>query len=210
MRLAAVRGRELRRTGTRVSFAAPDYSPPPHSSKFIAKIMETWTTVVVPDPFAAKALDGAATQGDHALVRGIINYLGGEANQANIKGETPCFLAAKNGHESCIRALIQLGAEPSQADNDGTTPCFIAAEGGQESCIGAAGLPKLLSIDGVDCRRRKYIGFKRTQGIGRGFICEHCITRSKPVNFPLVPMNALVMSVSSTLPAVTRPRCVQL
>jgi NLR family CARD domain-containing protein 3 len=37
-------------------------------------------------------------------------------------GSTPLFIAAEEGHEAVVRALIDLGADINKARDDGATP----------------------------------------------------------------------------------------
>ena len=43
-------------------------------------------------------------------------------------GVTPLFIAAEEGHEAVVRALIEAGADVNKATDDGETPLFMAAQ----------------------------------------------------------------------------------
>ena len=43
--------------------------------------------------------------------------------------------AAKNGHEPCLRALLEAKADPTQATSDGATALIAAAQNGHEPCL---------------------------------------------------------------------------
>ncbi len=47
-------------------------------------------------------------------------------------GASLCWVAAENGHEACIRTLVELGADCRQAINYGTTPRAIALTRGHQ------------------------------------------------------------------------------
>jgi len=49
-----------------------------------------------------------------------------DPNAAPDDGTTPLFMAAQNGHESVVRALIGKGVNVNAARNDGTTPHLVA------------------------------------------------------------------------------------
>ena len=44
-------------------------------------------------------------------------------------------MAAQNGHETVVRALIELGADVNKAMNDGWTPLYIADREGHETIV---------------------------------------------------------------------------
>ena len=57
--------------------------------------------------------------------------MGADINKANDDDETPLFIAAYEGHEAILRALIEAGADINKAKDTGATPLFVAAEEGQ-------------------------------------------------------------------------------
>ena len=60
---------------------------------------------------------------------------GADVNQATSDGTTPLFLAAQNGHESCVALLIQAGADVRKARKDGHTPMQIATDEKREKVV---------------------------------------------------------------------------
>ena len=45
------------------------------------------------------------------------------------------IFAARNGHEPCLRALLEAKADPNQAESDGRTALIVAAQNGHEPCL---------------------------------------------------------------------------
>jgi ankyrin repeat protein len=45
--------------------------------------------------------------------------VGAHVNKATDDGVTPLFIAAQNGHEAVVRALIELGADVNMAADGG-------------------------------------------------------------------------------------------
>jgi ankyrin repeat protein len=50
-------------------------------------------------------------------------------------GATPLCAAARNGHETVVRALIETGADINKARDDGVTARVIAAEKGHAAIV---------------------------------------------------------------------------
>jgi cytohesin len=61
--------------------------------------------------------------------------LGADINQARDDGTTPLCVAAHQGHEAAVRALIELGADVSKAENNGVTPLSVAAQEGHTAIV---------------------------------------------------------------------------
>ena len=57
-------------------------------------------------------IEFAAAQDGHALCITAL-AVGGNIDQPNNNGATPCHAAAKWGHSSCIHALVENGADPN-------------------------------------------------------------------------------------------------
>ncbi|KAF3203746.1 hypothetical protein TWF679_010099 [Orbilia oligospora] len=60
---------------------------------------------------------------------------GANPNAVDCKGETPLFIAAKNGHESVVRFLVDQGVNMSPKDEFRETPLLMAAKGGYEAIV---------------------------------------------------------------------------
>ena len=54
-------------------------------------------------------------------------------------------VAAQNGHDSVVSALISAGASVDQVEEDGCTPLFTAAQNGHDSVV-------VLDLSGCECR----------------------------------------------------------
>jgi|TARA_B110000977_G_scaffold139712_2_gene177345 ankyrin repeat protein len=62
---------------------------------------------------------------------------GADVNKAMNDGQTPVCIAAEEGHEATVRALIELGADVNKATDDGKTPQSFAAQNGHEAIVRA-------------------------------------------------------------------------
>jgi serine/threonine-protein phosphatase 6 regulatory ankyrin repeat subunit B len=54
---------------------------------------------------------------------------------ATTAGVTALMSAAQNGHESCVRVLLEANADPNKAKSNGPTALMLAAQNGHESCV---------------------------------------------------------------------------
>jgi ankyrin repeat protein len=70
------------------------------------------------------------------MVRYLVTTLGADVNKADVKGASPLFVAAQNGHLEVLRCLLQdFGADVNQATIGGTTPMMIAAQHGHVAVV---------------------------------------------------------------------------
>jgi cytohesin len=58
-----------------------------------------------------------------------------DVNKATDNGWTPLLIAAHNGHEAVVRALIQAGADVNKATDTGMTPPYMAAQKGHTAIV---------------------------------------------------------------------------
>lgn len=56
-------------------------------------------------------------------------------NKPSSSGQTPLHKAALNGHEDCVKLLIERGADVNFADKQGRTPMFLAWEKEHKECF---------------------------------------------------------------------------
>ncbi len=61
--------------------------------------------------------------------------MGADVNKAMDDGATPLLIAAQDGHEAIVRALIELGADVNKATDNGVTPLFFAAQNGHTAIV---------------------------------------------------------------------------
>ena len=63
-----------------------------------------------------------------------IKELGADPRHKKVNGATAVFMAAQNGHDECIRFLVnECGVDVDSPKNDGATTMFIAAQNGNAS-----------------------------------------------------------------------------
>eukprot|EP00438_Fugacium_kawagutii_P015868 Skav209352 [mRNA] locus=scaffold241:704968:705345:- [translate_table: standard] len=55
---------------------------------------------------------------------------GATPDEATVDGETPLFLAAKNGHLQIAWLLLKAGAAPNRPRSDAATPLIVASQQG--------------------------------------------------------------------------------
>ncbi|KAI5124795.1 hypothetical protein M0805_005429 [Coniferiporia weirii] len=77
----------------------------------------------------------AAREGYADICRLLHNYEGWDAPD-RYNEWTPLFHAARNGHESCVRALLELGSRVGVTDETGKQAVFYAAWYGHPKCVG--------------------------------------------------------------------------
>lgn len=100
----------------------------------------------------ARALFGAAGEGDAAAVARLL--AAGASADARLApgGETPLMRAAARGHEDVARVLLGAGADASAQRADGFTPLILAVFFGHE------GVVRLLVEHGADARAHTSLG----------------------------------------------------
>ena len=76
------------------------------------------------------ALLVAAYEGQHAVVRLLLDVFGAALDSANDAGWTAAMVAAQQGHLEVLRCLSARGADLDAADVNGLTPVFASAAGG--------------------------------------------------------------------------------
>ncbi|KAK3266631.1 hypothetical protein CYMTET_24756, partial [Cymbomonas tetramitiformis] len=71
------------------------------------------------------------------LAKGAQVDLADKVDLANENGCTPLYMAAFNGHNEVVEALLAKGAQVDLADEDGRTPLYIAACNGRKEVVEA-------------------------------------------------------------------------
>ena len=106
----------------------------------------------------------AAKSGDADEVRRLLKA-GTPPDDGGKEGEiTPLWWAASNGHEVCVKLLVDAKANVEAADDIGRTPAFKAAQDGRDICL------KLLIDAGADTSIvNKSLGMTPEAGTRRGF-----------------------------------------
>ena len=51
---------------------------------------------------------------------------GADVNKGNMHGETPLYIASRDGHYDVVQLLVDAGADVDNADQNGTTPLYAA------------------------------------------------------------------------------------
>ena len=91
---------------------------------------------------ASSVMDAVRSDSADAVRRAVqlCARAGRDPHAADGEGNTPCHIAARLGHDSCIRALVE-GADANEiinkANSKGYTPCRVAAAGNHRSTIKA-------------------------------------------------------------------------
>ncbi|KAL7783395.1 ankyrin repeat-containing domain protein [Trichoderma afarasin] len=83
--------------------------------------------------------------------------------QVQGSGRTPLSWAAKNGHETVVKLLLEQGAEIDSQDNGGQTPLSLAAENGHETVVGLL-LEKGAKAESMDKRDRTPLSLATKNG----------------------------------------------
>ena len=85
----------------------------------------------------------AASGGEVAEVRALLQAGADPLVGLTTNGCTPVFVAAQNGHLEVVRALVEAGADVNAAKTtDGATPVFMAAQNGHLEVVRALVLGK--------------------------------------------------------------------
>ena len=90
------------------------------------------------EPHLQAELCAAVEDGDVEAVRKLLAVDGADPSVAEDAYPTfpPILLAAQNGHDDVVRALLEYDADPNQAQNDiGVTPVYSAAENGEVGVV---------------------------------------------------------------------------
>jgi ankyrin repeat protein len=99
------------------------------------------------DNFIQQAIYCGVTDNDEETVQHFLNNYITDENKAKILNEglqhdsnnIPIIVAARNGQENIITALLKSGASPDTKDNNNCTPMMIAAQNGNAEVITALG-----------------------------------------------------------------------
>ncbi|HEX8355038.1 MAG TPA: ankyrin repeat domain-containing protein, partial [Pyrinomonadaceae bacterium] len=112
----------------------------------------------------ARALFGAAEDGDAAAVARLLAAGAPADARLTHGGETPLMRAAARGHEDVARVLLDAGADASAQRADGFTPLILAVFFGHE------GVVRLLVGRGADARSQTSLGTTAARwAASRGF-----------------------------------------
>ncbi len=77
-----------------------------------------------------------AVRGGHAdTVRSLLATSKADVNGRDENGNTPLILAAQNGHNEVIMALLAAKADVRAKNNQGQTALDLAAAGGHDECV---------------------------------------------------------------------------
>eukprot|EP00429_Kryptoperidinium_foliaceum_P066097 CAMPEP_0176061074 /NCGR_PEP_ID=MMETSP0120_2-20121206/30446_1 /TAXON_ID=160619 /ORGANISM="Kryptoperidinium foliaceum, Strain CCMP 1326" /LENGTH=698 /DNA_ID=CAMNT_0017394625 /DNA_START=82 /DNA_END=2178 /DNA_ORIENTATION=+ len=87
--------------------------------------------------FAGTAVRALAREGEHSELKRLLDAYPEAAGAKSAKGATALFVAAYEGQEECIGALLGARARLDETLEDGKTPLFLAAQSGKERCLEA-------------------------------------------------------------------------
>lgn len=79
-------------------------------------------------------LHSCAWQGNHEVME-ILLFCGAMADHACKQGATALGISAQEGHEHCVRHLLQYGANPYKSDHCGRTPIKLAAKSNRNNVL---------------------------------------------------------------------------
>lgn len=79
-------------------------------------------------------LHSCAWQGNHEVME-ILLFCGALADHACKQGATALGISAQEGHEHCVRHLLQYGANPYKSDHCGRTPIKLAAKSNRNNVL---------------------------------------------------------------------------
>lgn len=109
-----------------------------------------------PESYSETSLYRASKEG-HLPVVNVLLLRGAQINKRDDGGWTPLFVAALNGRQPVVQALLQAGADPAASPTDGNyagwTPFHAAAS------IGRASLAELLLVSGDYVNQARGDGF---------------------------------------------------
>lgn len=103
--------------------------------KVIEKIFKLNGNLDLPDSDGCTPLHQVVIYNDNVEFLKKLLQFGVNKNSQNNEGETPAFVAAKNGSTDALRTLQQAGADLNQTNHQGVTPLFIAAQLGNFEII---------------------------------------------------------------------------
>ena len=102
-------------------------------------------------PENCERLRQAAECGDEAAVL-FLTVRGADVNYREAEhGSTPLYVAARQGHDAVVRALLDAGADKDLMKNNGGTPLHVAAAMGHDAVVRAlldAGADKTATCNG--------------------------------------------------------------